>query len=527
MRENNVGEDNLAYKKIAHTIDAAFGVEQVYELPFVLEDVTAKKVVSYITNRTLNSNRYLSGKGDATWSSIRFGQIVTVTVPRLNITAVTYMVQEINYDFQGKFDVVLRPYSADTYNDVALATPTAWTPTSGYGSIYEVPYVTVSPTPGMAMFTTIEQALADLPPWARRIVLMKGTHTAPTSTLDLPAGKDVDIVGESRANTIVQNQAGNALFRIDSSDQSYRFSNFTISSQNNAITGSTMIYFYAAAGTHTGNVVVDGVIFNLEASDIGVQFAVVGGTSSLVVRDCQSFGGNAAISIPNGGSVNIFSNKISDATDGVKIYVTAAVLQFINVINNYILNFVSRGIALYGNSSYDIKQASVNENILITDQDSPYAIYAQYIADSIITNNIIKMTAVVSTTAGIHVEKGHRISVADNNIFSDCSGSGTTRGVYFHETDDGAIDKNIIQLDQGGATDYAMGVHLYNSVGNSVEGNKIDLVNNKATYDIGFYMPSGANNNEGANNVTKNVGTPLTDGGSGNNVTGNDEGTPF
>lgn len=497
--------DQLAYKKIEHTIDADFGVEQVFESPFILHDDTAKKLVSYVTQYNLLSNKFLRGYGDSSWSNIRKGNIITITVPRFNITAVTYIVCETNSNFQGKYNFVLRPYDADLYAAVALTPSTAWTPTSGYGNIYEVPYVTVSPTVGEGMFTTIEAALTNFPGWARRIVLMRGTHPAPAVAdyYDL-SSRGVQIVGESQTEVIVQTKPGYDLFKITDSDQEYVFKDFTVQSMS---TGSDAGMMIAAMGTNpvdnSAKVVVDGVIFDLAIPGDVAVWGSAGNESSINITRCRLSGatgsGAAQIYIGNVKHVVISDNIFDESYMGVDIYLGEDISIYANKFLNFALCAVRIQGQVAGTPSYRV---FVIGNFIQTGLDATYGVY-------------------IDRSQQCHVDQ-NTINFLDTNVSA-------ARGIYAGNLILCSLTGNVITMNQTDATDYALGIALYEtSSGNTISNNRIDLVNNRSTYDIGILL-NGASciNNEGTGNVTKNVGAPISDAGSGNSITGNDEGTPF
>lgn len=480
--------DKLAYKKIEHTIDADFGVEQVFESPFILHDDTAKKFVSYITQYNLLSNKLLRGYGDSSWNGIRRGDIITITVPRFNITTVTYIVCEINSNLQGKYNFVLRPYDADLYSDVALSASTAWTPTSGYGNIYEVPYVTVSPTVGEGMFTTIEGALANLPGWARRIVLLRGTHTVSAgNVLTMPTTKGIDIIGECKDDVIVQNASGQHLFVIYNSTKKYKIANFTIDSQNVA-SGTNMIYVYgSAAANNTSELMVDSIGFNFSHENdravrtylgqdgyVRVQNLTINDSTSAEILSFEDYenisllnsilregGGGVCVNVISCSDVNIIGNRVFYDLEAITIYTSERVA----VSDNFLLSPSGgyRGIRLY-NSSYGVVKG----------------------------NNIRHEGAQTNATYSI-----------------DLTGSN-----YFN------VANNIIYHDNADTSAHHYGIKMSGAAYNVISENFIDMVNalNSTYKDYGVVLWASSDYNRGHDNIAINCGVAKSDTSTGNDV---------
>lgn len=502
-----MAEEKLSYKKIAHTIDAGFGVEQVYESPFILHDDTAKKFVSYVTQYNLLSNKYLRGTGDSSWRNIRKGDIVTITVPRFNITAVEYLVCEINTNFQGKYNFTLRPYDDDLYSDVVLTASTAWTPSSGYGSIYEVPFVTVSPTPGEGMFTTITAALAGLPNYVRRVILLRGTYAAPTNPYSIPTGQDLEIIGESKSEVILINNTDDDLFQLFDCTKKYRFSNFTIDAVATATGTSSMFYILGVTSdsSNTSDVTIDNVIIDLNDDNYGVRADNGLNGASLTIQNCKIHTGDSVgIYVNEYADVSISDNKLIGLSIGIKAYLS----NDIHISMNKIREFTYAAIDADGGAGELNSRVSISDNICKTTVDAcASGITASYLSDVSILNNKIKLE--VDTNAqyikGIKVDNSTNFEVSSNEIY----------------------------IDNAGAVDYEQyGIRLgASTVGGIVSSNHIDLVNaytDDPPLDIGILCGAGCSNCQGNDNVTYNVGVAAQGHTSnGNDISGSDEGTPF
>jgi len=481
----------LAYKRIEHTIDAGFGVEQVYELPFVLMDVTAKKVVSYLTNRTLYSNKFLSGSGDLSWRDVRKGQIVTLTAPRRNITSVDYLAHQVRFDGRGRHQVTLRPYDSRVYNDVALSTPTAWTPTSGYGSLYEVPYVTVSPTAGEGMFTTIADALANLPDWARRVVLLRGTHTTAAGTYHaITTAKGLDIIGESKEDVIVQNAAGQDLFVIYNSTKKYRFANFTIQSQN-AAAGTNMVKVYgSAAANNTSHVLLDNLAFSFAHEDDYGVYANLGESGGLTVQSCSAVGASSGKG--RLAKATYYQNVVVKDNYSKNLY---AMIYVGNSTGVHILNNFGRDFSVYG--------------IYVTASSGN-------VEDLHVLGNNLK-TSIASAYYGIYVLAALEFEIMANLVKMDVNVSATNPwGITIYDSFDGILSNNKVKLANASATAYNYGFVLHGtSARNVVQGNHADLVNNRnaTAKDYGFFLAATTGgNNRGQDNISYRAGIDLQDG---------------
>lgn len=497
-------QDRKHFKEIEHTIDADFGVDQVFELRFVKEDDTAKKCVSWITNNMIYSNFTMDLTVDLSGRNIDLNDVVVLDIPIRNLVSNDWIVKSANKNELGNYKLTVAPYHVNLFSDVVLTATTPWDPHYWFSGLTEVPYVTVSPTPGEAMFTTIEAALAKMPSWARRIILLSGTHPAPilTNSYTLPNDRDLEIIGESKRDVIVQNNLEYDLFRIFNGTASYKFSNFTVDCQNLYAfgSGSDMISVTGSSDPeNSAKVTIDDVNFNLVNLGDHAVFAMNGDDCDIKIK-CETNAGEP-IYLFNINNVNITESIFKLSNYNI-------IARFVNNFSMYgckILDFKIRGIELSGDVTTQAEDCIIEGNQFISLSSSVTiieAIYLYYCTRSVARSNQIKIAS------------------------SDIS---WVRGIRVKDSSSCGADKNSIFVEQtGGATQYAVGILMTDtSNGNSIEGNNINLVRNLGTYDIALYLGAGVTNCEGSGNIVKNVGVPLFDGGSGNNITGNDEGTPF
>lgn len=120
---------NNPYYELSLDVHVDFGVDKEYELPFVHETDTAKKVLSYIVNRSLYSDKRVSLTTYLEGRSLSRGSIFTLDAPDKNINGKEYIVDSIFTlsREQGKYEIEGREYSPDIWTDATIGDPVNWT----------------------------------------------------------------------------------------------------------------------------------------------------------------------------------------------------------------------------------------------------------------------------------------------------------------------------------------------------------------------------------------------------------------
>ncbi len=115
-------DEDMPFKEVnigVHT----FGVVRTYSLPFVLEDVTAEKVLSYLKNRSLYSDRRVPVSIGMEGRDLSRGDVVTLHKPIRLLSADTFKIERITRGGIG-FELECREYNASIYSDETVIAPT-------------------------------------------------------------------------------------------------------------------------------------------------------------------------------------------------------------------------------------------------------------------------------------------------------------------------------------------------------------------------------------------------------------------
>jgi uncharacterized protein (UPF0218 family) len=116
-------------KQISLACHTAFGEDRTFEVPCVIEDVTAKKILSYLYGRSVYADKKLTLISGADAASVSIGDVVTVTAPARGITAQLYrVVRTTRRLISTTLDCEL--YSESIFSDQTIADPTALEETS-------------------------------------------------------------------------------------------------------------------------------------------------------------------------------------------------------------------------------------------------------------------------------------------------------------------------------------------------------------------------------------------------------------
>ena len=118
--------DETPYKEMEVTVHSGFGVVKTYDLPFVIENLTAERVLSYLKNRSIHSDKRVKLRAGMEGRDRSFGDIITVTAPRRGISAKEYKIDHISKQFipKPRFIFGCREYSASIHSNETLTKPT-------------------------------------------------------------------------------------------------------------------------------------------------------------------------------------------------------------------------------------------------------------------------------------------------------------------------------------------------------------------------------------------------------------------
>jgi len=113
-------------KQISLAVHTTFGIDRTYELPCVIDDDTAKKILSYIYGRATYADKKLQLSCTSEASTVLPGDIITVTIPARNISAVTYRVTGTSRSL-SEYILDCEVYDSAIFDDQVISAPTAQT----------------------------------------------------------------------------------------------------------------------------------------------------------------------------------------------------------------------------------------------------------------------------------------------------------------------------------------------------------------------------------------------------------------
>jgi len=391
-------------------------------------------------------------------------------------------------------------------------------------------YFTVSPTPGLGMFTTVTAALAALPSGGGQITLLEGTHVLASGT-SMP-GKAVDLRGVNRKSVIVQNAASEHGFIVMNVDKSYRFSNFTIQSQNTTPDHSAMIMARAT----DSDIEIDSVNFELTdkgiassgpwaAGDRGIH--ITSNTGFIRINNCDFADGCNAIYTGACQDI-IISNSSTTDSKHYSIYLNLSGKNRYQVSDNNIRDF--RYGALYSYlGSGGVSKAVVTGNVFTRHSGAtpgPGSLFygvitsglgMQFVNNSFYGENLIPDSRDyygVILTGGTNgcikgniVDFGSGVSIDTNVLYAMYLGPTSHNQI---------IEGNYVKalnLDSQADPYTAHGILMGGN--NCIVNNNIVAMNDKAK-DCGFYL--GGDYCRGADNNAIDTGVHLDDVGANNNV---------
>lgn len=396
--------------------------------------------------------------------------------------------------------------------------------------VFSRPNLIVGPNSWDGEFTSIQAALNQLSQTRHNgIYIQNGvyTHSAPIYLPD----RDVDITGESMGGVDLRNNAGDELFVLYNLTSLIRFFNFYVNSQNAGNTSDALFKIYGdVAANNTSKVHIERIKFALKDSGTWAQttgdkaiYANVG-DGWLKVIDCVSEDGSYLVYADEYEKVILRGNQTEDTKRGD--FYTEDVDDF-SITDHIAKNFNYRVVRVYDTST---NYRGVIERINgvgknISGAVFQHAIWSSYTQNLQCNHNIIKMShqgsnAVDSITIGIALYSAANVQARGNVVDIDVTDVKTTYGMLLSSLTDSVISGNSIKVDNDDNTVSHFGI--YAATDRSVIGqNNIDMVNNDAA-DYGINLPSGADNNQGGDNITYNCGTGISDTGTGNAVTGKD-----
>lgn len=315
--------DSGAYK-IELDVKADFGVERTYELPFVYELTTAKKVLSYIYGRGYVADNYLTISTDTDGKNVDLGDIIHVSNGLFEgLDASYWKVVEVtknlsSYQFKAEL------YSAAIFGDQSIPDPTSTdedNKTGGYctiesgtvGGMY-ITGTTIMTNDGLVGLSSKVSSGTDWRFWAGDVepsvapfrvdengnlyaesAEIEGKITATTGTI---GGFTIGATTLTATNLILDSSgqrislgSGNDIVILDADDASWRLwiGNTTAASANFRVTAGGTVYAYNFTSLAGGDLTVQG------GADIVMSGGSATNPSVLRMRDGTEQYGHASI----------------------------------------------------------------------------------------------------------------------------------------------------------------------------------------------------------------------------------------
>jgi hypothetical protein len=469
----------------------------------------------------------------------------------LEISAVKFLKALDDWDdLSPSVIVVYDDDSAAKIWEPALAGPLSEKDISKTVQQWARPFITVAPNDNQGDYTDIQKAVNALDDTNHEgIYIFNGTYDL-TSPVYLP-NRNMDIRGESKSGVIIKPTTEEECFVIYNATANYRFSNFKIESQNTT-TFSDIIKIYGdASSDNKSDVVIEDIVFDLSddsssLGDVGVR--LLNGNGSANVNKVVVNSGQAAIDVDSydkiSASYNIMRSQVEYA---INIDNTSNLSQsnHISLSYNKVLDFREVGFQIGGSTKSlqsNTIDVSFNQLSFSSSADNRGPLwFAGITGNRLYGANIVGNSISFKTTTllewyhsvniyGIQLLLGERNQISNNNIEiiekSSSSLDGVT-GIDIYRSEQYQLCNNNIKINTTSSgntsirTGQIHGILIDNSDRNVVQGNNIDLTNNRV-HEIGISLDANADYNQGGDNITYNVGTSIDDLGVGNSVTAKD-----
>lgn len=525
----------------------------VIELPFIQDSQDAQRAGTLHYQRKFLKTAIISFTANGTCMALQPDDVVTIDNANYGGTyAALIDSMTINKDLSIAFQLSVYSSAFDDWGDLSPAAATipsddtayAWQPSiSGPQTdqnigrtaydLWGKEYLKVSPTANAGEYTDLQKALnAVKQAGGGAIYLLNGTYQM-TAPLYVP-NVNIEVVGESQGGVILKNKAGDDLFVLHNLAKTFKFSAFTITSQNVASFSKMFNIYGDSISENTANIFID---------NISIASAVSGvDEHGIYVYKC-----NGALSVSNSlfedGASAIRADAFTDGVMDIKILhniikraykpiqAFASANGRILIDGNTIKDFYGYTAVETGSGA---KHVNVINNHIEFDDSKTLPATTKVIHFYAALGQIHKNTVIVAAQAseyscyGIWAEGNvgaggycDKSLIIANTVKLDCVTSLFLGGIYASGINDCQVSNNNIIIDNTDTTNNHYGIRSVTSDRNIIQGNSIDMTNNDAK-DIGIALDANSDNNQGGDNITYNAGVAISDLGAGNAVTGKD-----
>jgi len=372
--------------------------------------------------------------------------------------------------------------------------------------------------------------------------------TAPLYVPDV----NLTIIGQSQGGVVLKNSPDEELWVLHNLKKTYQLSNFTVDSQNTTDVYHNLIYIYGDTVDdnlsnifidHIGMTLVSQTVAGIGVGDYGIANLI--GNSNITIDACTITGGASGV-ICYGKSAVLKNSILSDQTF-YGVIATVENGEQSKMLDNIFLSQLREGIYVYVTGTQEFGPQIIGNRLAMADNadydgDTVTGIRIRRGDNFIISQNeITKLNSLFGGgIIGIIVGDGGNIvtggQVISNNIKAILNLGESyplKGGIVANMAQDCQITNNVIDINNlSGVTAPVLGTYFNGiripaigggteSARNNVSGNTINLGNNY-TDDVGIYIGTGCNNNQGSDNITYNCGTSIVDNGTNNTVTAKD-----
>ena len=109
--------------EISLDVRSDFGIERTYVLPFIIDNATAKKVLSYIYGRSYYADKTIRLKADTDAENLICGNVITVECPRHGLASALYRITSITKSL-AETTIEAESYNASMFDDQVISDPT-------------------------------------------------------------------------------------------------------------------------------------------------------------------------------------------------------------------------------------------------------------------------------------------------------------------------------------------------------------------------------------------------------------------
>jgi len=556
------GEAQDAFSKLLVAADASCGnpSSETVRNPFVSDTQDAQRAGELHFQKKLMKQARVSFKNGGGMLAIQPGDVITINHTDYGGNYVV-LVDEmtIHYDLSITFKCDKYSVSLDDWGDLAPSAVTFVTDDTGETIAWQPDMVgpltgegilmpnhqtnaggqlVVGPQTAIGQYTDIQEAVnAVALTGASSIFIKNGTYTL-TDAIYLP-NENIEVIGESRAGVIISTANDKSAFNITDRTKTFRLYNFTITHNCTIGAADKGIYVYGTAkANNTANITLEDITINLAGAGGNATYPVycfTGQDANIIIKGLRCVGGYY-----QGITVSIYDDSVCVVREcycsgmitnpGIMVSgVGGAVIDKNNIEDCKHYGIIAQ-VATHDSYTLTIRDNVIKaeDSLAYPSLEYFYGIVATKCSISLSGNKILINRAASSGTydpVGIKVidlEGGH---IRGNSILIDVDEAGTaailTRGIWTKDSHAVVIGENNIEVDNVDTTRNHYGIYLENGDDHVIQGNHIDLKNNDAK-DIGIAMDGNSDNNYGDGNITKAVGTSISDAGAGNNVTAQD-----